>query len=438
MRPHLLALLLLLGCPAATVAAETPAEPSTPLPPTLTLRDALRIAEDRAPDRQVADAVLAAARAQVKTAGAIPNPAASFMAGWSSECQAPGCNQPTFTATLGDQGAVATLLTGQRGLAVDAAEQGLKGAEGIRRDAARNLAFLVKQQFVAAAVAGRSLKVAREEAALAGQTVDLARKRYESGAISDADVARLEVLHLQMEQLADRAQQSYDQARALLAQLLGVREPGPAFEIDPGPTATAIPPAPLAASTLASLTEEARHDRPDLAAARAQVESTRSLAALARRQVIPLFQLQAQYQQQGSSSGGWFTPPTASVGLSLPLPVLYQQQGQIGQADAAVMLAEATSAKVESQVVGDVAAAYAAYQASRSAARRAEDRLLARSRDARDLVQIQYAKGAASLLDYLDAQRTHLSNELDYLSSLGAFWTSVFQLEQAVGTSYVP
>jgi cobalt-zinc-cadmium efflux system outer membrane protein len=53
-------------------------------------------------------------------------------------------------------------------------------------------------------------------------------------------------------------------------------------------------------------------------------------------------------------------------------------------------------------------------------------------------VEIQYQKGAASLLDYLDAQRTHLTNEIDYLAALATFWTAVFQLEQAVGASYVP
>jgi cobalt-zinc-cadmium efflux system outer membrane protein len=93
---------------------------------------------------------------------------------------------------------------------------------------------------------------------------------------------------------------------------------------------------------------------------------------------------------------------------------------------------------VEGQVVAEVAGAFAAYQASRSAAERSERRLLARSRDARDLVKIQYARGAASLLEYLDTQRTHLTNEIDYLSSLGAFWTAVFQLEQAVGATYLP
>jgi cobalt-zinc-cadmium efflux system outer membrane protein len=412
-------------------------DPAPELPASLTLHDALRVARERAPDRAIAEASVATARAQVRTAGALPNPLASFMAGWSSQCDQPGCNVPSFVAGLGDQGAVAAIVTGQRGLAIDAAEQGLRGAESSREDVRRNLDFQVKQQFVNTAVASRALVVARDEAALAGETVALARRRREAGAISDADVARLEVLHMQIEQMGDRAAQALEQSRAALGQLLGLRSGAAAFSVEPGPTATALPPAGLAEAALSTLSAQAISSRPDLAAARAQVEQARFQASLARRQVIPQFQLQAQYQQQGASSG-WFTPPTASVGLSVPLPILYQQQGQIGQADAAVAAAEAMVAKVEAQIVADVSTAYAGYQASRRSAQRAEYRLLPRSRDARDLVQIQYTKGATSLLDYLDAQRTHLLNEIDYLSSLGAFWTAVFQLEQAVGASYLP
>jgi cobalt-zinc-cadmium efflux system outer membrane protein len=425
----------------ALLAAADPPDPAASSPPdlpaTLTLQDALRIARERAPERAFAEASVATARAQVRTAGALPNPLASLMVGWSSQCEQPGCNVPSFVAGLGDQGAVALLVTGQRGLAIDAAEQGVRGAESAREDVRRLLDFQVKQQFVNTAVAARALEVARDEAALAGETVTLARKRHQAGAIADADVARLEVLHMQIEQMADRAVQALAQARAALGQLLGIRAGAPGFSVDPGPTATALPPSELAETALPTLTAQAMSRRPDLAAARALAEQARFQASLARRQVIPQFQLQAQYQQQGTPSG-WFTPPTASIGLAVPLPILYQQQGQIGQADAGVAAAEATVAKIETQVVADVTSAYAAYQASRQSAQRAEYRLLPRSRDARDLVKIQYAKGATSLLDYLDAQRTHLLNEIDYLSSLGAFWTAVFQLEQAVGATYLP
>ena len=51
----------------------------------------------------------------------------------------------------------------------------------------------------------------------------------------------------------------------------------------------------------------------------------------------------------------------------------------------------------------------------------------------RDLVEVQYQKGAASLLEYLDAERTYIGTMVEYLNDLASYWVSVFQLEQAVG-----
>ena len=76
----------------------------------------------------IAEAAVASARSQVRAAGALPNPAASFMVGWTSQCDQIGCDHPTFVAGLGDQGAIAALVTGQRGLSIDVADQALRGA----------------------------------------------------------------------------------------------------------------------------------------------------------------------------------------------------------------------------------------------------------------------------------------------------------------------
>ena len=304
-------------------------------------------------------------------------------------------------------------------------------------DALRNLEFEVKRQFVATSVAWRAVSFGRREAERARSAVDLGQRRRAAGEITANDLSRLSLLLLQVEQALDRAEFGHEQARLLLAQLLGMDDGAPRFTVVTGPTASAEPPAALATATLPALLAEARQKRPDLAAARAQLDAARASAELARRRVIPQFQLQAQYAQQGAP-GGWFTPPTASVGLSLPLPVLDQQQGQIGAADAGVAAAEASVRKTEGQVAVDVGTAFAAFQASRRQARRAEQELLALSRDVRDIVGEEYARGATSLLDYLDTQRSRILNEVEYLGTLKDFWTAVFQLERAVGTTFLP
>jgi cobalt-zinc-cadmium efflux system outer membrane protein len=67
-----------------------------------------------------------------------------------------------------------------------------------------------------------------------------------------------------------------------------------------------------------------------------------------------------------------------------------------------------------------------------------ESRLLERARRARDLVDYQYKKGAASLLELLDAQRTFVAINAEYYQDVSDYWTAFYQLEEAVGQELGP
>ena len=89
--------------------------------------------------------------------------------------------------------------------------------------------------------------------------------------------------------------------------------------------------------------------------------------------------------------------------------------------------------KLEAQVVNDVEGAFNAYAATRRIMERYDAQFLERAKVARDITKRQYDAGSAPLMDYLDAQRTFIATNLDYLSTLTNYWTAVFQLETAVG-----
>ena len=59
--------------------------------------------------------------------------------------------------------------------------------------------------------------------------------------------------------------------------------------------------------------------------------------------------------------------------------------------------------------------------------------LLPTARRARELVEIQFEKGAASLLELLDAQRVYRRERRVSQDNLTDYWTAVFEIEQAVG-----
>ena len=51
-----------------------------------------------------------------------------------------------------------------------------------------------------------------------------------------------------------------------------------------------------------------------------------------------------------------------------------------------------------------------------------------------DITRFSYEQGAASLLDFLDAERTYRSTQLSYRQALASYMTALEQLRQAVGT----
>jgi cobalt-zinc-cadmium efflux system outer membrane protein len=80
-----------------------------------------------------------------------------------------------------------------------------------------------------------------------------------------------------------------------------------------------------------------------------------------------------------------------------------------------------------------VSQAFASYTTSKRLVERMETALLDRAKKARDIVEIQFKAGSATLIDFLDAQRTFIAANQEYLQDLTNYWTAVYQLEQAVG-----
>jgi cobalt-zinc-cadmium efflux system outer membrane protein len=426
---------------ASVQAAPVPASPA--LPAVLTLDDAVRVARERGLDVLTAEAAVASAQGDVHAAGAVPNPVLSGSYGRSftyGRCVDAAGNPascgviptPLYGIGIADQGALFDAVTGKRGLRLRAAEAALEAARSSRDNAVRTLVVQVKQAFLQALIAREGLRFAREVAQASDRTAELTRVRYEAGAISETDLARIEVAKLEADQAADAAAQAHRDARVALAFLLGVRGPVPDYDVEGPALLRATAPPSLTAATSEGLLVRARKARPDLAAAAEQRARAEGALALARRQRFPDVTLSLNYTQQGTTNSA-VTPPTFVGGISLPLPIFYRQRGEIEKAQADVDTQAVQEARVEAQVVSDVETGLADYGAADRLARRMQEGLLERARRARDLVAVQYQKGAASLIDYLDAQRTYIATNLEYLQDLASFWGAVFRLEQAVG-----
>ena len=441
---------LVLVCRAQAVAAEpTPPVPeAVQLPYLLHLEDALQIFRQRGLDLLIADAAVQSAEADARAARALPNPALTLGYGRSFAKQLgdPQADPPTsdswvwlkdpvLSAGLSDQAALFTIIFGKRGLRSDVAEAALGAARLTRSDAQRTLESQVKQQFLQTLIARDTLKFAREVQGTSAHTLELIQTRYNAGAISEADLARIRTAKLESDQAVDTTLQNYRAAQVALAFLLGVRSSVPDFEVDEPALLHYSAPTTLGNLSKETLLQNAFENRPDLRAIKFQQQRAESSIALAKRLVVPDIALNLAYTQQGTVEGVAITPPTVTFSISAPLPILYQQQGEIQKAEADYRTQSLQYAKLQATVASDIETAHVAFTSAEQLVKRMESGgLLESARRARDLVSIQYQKGAASLLEFLDAQRTYIGTNVEYLQDLTLYWTAVFKLEQAVGT----
>jgi cobalt-zinc-cadmium efflux system outer membrane protein len=441
-------LVLIAGTTASAETANNPAVPQpVQLPHTLRLESALQIFRERGLDLLIADAAVESAQGDLRIARGFTNPALTLGYGRSiakrlgdPEADPPTANawviqkDPLLAAGLSDQAGLQAIIFGKRGLRVDVAQAALGAARLARVDAQRTLESLLKQQFLLTLIARDTFQFTKEVQAASTRMLELTQTRYGAGAISEADLARIRTAKLESDQAVDVAFQNYKLAHLGLAFLLGVRTAVPDFEVEePNLLRYVLPPA-LSEASREGLLKDALQQRPDLRAYQFQQQRSASSVALAKRLRIPEIALGLTYTQQGTIEGQAVSPPTLTLSLSAPLPIFYQQQGDIQKAEADYRTQALQYAKIQAQVVTDVESAHAAFLSSEQLVKRMETGgLLESARRARELVSIQYQKGAASLLDFLDAQRTYIGIRVEYLQDLTLYWTAVFKLEQAVG-----
>ena len=422
-----------------TAASETAPLPSRPLD----FKEAVQIARTRGLDLLLADAATQSAQADERSAGAVPNPAISATYGRSlyynraqSDYAAnPPSSNNAYTVGLTDQAAIVDSLSGKRGLRRDVARAAVQAAKMGRIDAERVLVAAVKAQYFQMALSEQVLDFVKETEKSTEETRDLVKTRFRLGSVSEADVARAESAKLEAEQAVDAAYGDLLTQQANMAFLLGVRGTVPNYDVESHVLDFRELPM-LARYASSGLLLTAQHNRPDLKAAEYQEQQARASLDLARRQRFPDIALSVSYTQIGNGQNQE-QPSSLSVGVSAPLPVFYQNQGEIAKANANIQTQIVQRTKLNAQISSDIAASWAGFTTARRRVLRMQDELLHQVDYAQKLVIIQYEKGAATLLELLDARRTFIGVNLEYRQDLSDYWTAAVRLEQSMGVDII-
>ena len=179
--------------------------------------------------------------------------------------------------------------------------------------------------------------------------------------------------------------------------------------------------------TLDDLRARALRLRPDLQAAQRGITAAQSQIGLAKANAKQDLNGTFDYTHVNASNVGAFY-------FSIPLPIFNRNQGEVARTYYALTQSQFQEKAAEQQVLTDVKNAYETLLNNRDIVQLYDNGYLQQAQQSLDIAQFAYQHGAASLLDFLDAERTYRSTELSYRQALASYMTALEQLRQAVGT----
>jgi cobalt-zinc-cadmium efflux system outer membrane protein len=292
-------------------------------------------------------------------------------------------------------------------------------------DTERTLTFNVAQQFINVLLANSTLQFALENLNSFQDTVTISEQRYKAGDISEGDFLKIKLQLLQFQTDVSSARVAKVQALGSLRQLVGYASLPHDFDVvgdlDYQPLTAALP----------DLQVKALATRPDLLAAQKGVKAANSQISLAKANSKVDFNASASYSHVSGAS-------STSLFFSVPLPIFDRNQGEIARTKFALTGAELTAKAAEDTVMTDVTNAYESASSNQDVVKLYVSGYLKQAQDSRDISQYAYKAGAATLLDFLDAERSYRSTQLAYRQALAAYMLSLEQLRQAVGTRSLP
>src|SRR5215831_3273584 len=292
-------------------------------------------------------------------------------------------------------------------------------------DAERALIFNTAQQFITVQLAESNLDLANQDLASFQQTVDIAKAQYKAGAISEGDLLKITVQLLQFQTDMASAKVAKLQALASLRESLGYNAVPANYDVEGD---LAYQPLQLNNDDLLL---KALKLRPDLLAARQGVRSAESQFALAKAngKVDPTGTLTYTHVSNQNTIG---------ITFSIPLPVFDKNQGEIARTRYAMTAAQETAYAASDTVLTDVNSAYQAFSGNREVVNLYTGGYLQQAKDSRDISEYAYHRGAASLLDFLDTERSYRATQLAYRQALANYLIAFEQLKEAVGSRTLP
>jgi cobalt-zinc-cadmium efflux system outer membrane protein len=292
-------------------------------------------------------------------------------------------------------------------------------------DDERTLTFNVAQQFVAVLLAESTLQFALLDLKSFQDTVDVSRTQYKAGYISEGDYLKIKLQLLQFQTDVSSAKLARVQALIGLRQSLGYDAVPADYDVVGD---LSYEPVRL---KVEDLQLKALQNRPDYRAAELGVTAAQSQIALAQANAKQDVTASVSYSHvSGESSASFF----GSIGL----PIFDRNQGEILRTRYALTQAQESQSATSDTVLSDISDAYESLRSNEEVVELYTSGYLKEAQDSRDISEYAYKRGATSVVEFLDAERSNRAVQLAYRQALASYMTAVEQLREAAGTRNLP
>jgi cobalt-zinc-cadmium efflux system outer membrane protein len=292
-------------------------------------------------------------------------------------------------------------------------------------DNERTLTFSVATDFINVELAESTLELANQDLKSFQETVDITEARYKAGNIGLDDFLKMKLQLLQFQMDVAQAKLARVQGLSDLRQLLGYEQVSADYDL-----AASFDYQPMKGG-LEDMQAAALKSRPDLQAAQQGIAAANSAfslqKAIGKRDVTG----QINYTHLGYLND-------ISLFGSMQLPIFDRNQGEIKRAGIAITQAQEQQLYANGQVLTDVRDAYEGWQANNEVVGLYRSGYLDDAQQSRDIMDYAYKRGAVSLLDFLDAERSFRATQLGYRQALASYLQALEQLRDAVGTRSLP
>jgi len=369
-------------------------------------------------------------RASEITAHLRPNPNLALTVDGIQAAPYQGVWQPLKGATISPNASYLHERRHKRELRLESAQKATAIAVSTQDDLHRTLISNLRAAFVQVLQEKAILALAKDNLSYYDHVLDVNRERYKAGAIAQVDLDRLELQRVTYEADLQNAEESLETAKIELLTFLNDRTPIDQFDVTgPYDFSSEMPP-------LDDVRQAALATRPDLKAAVQSIDKAKTdhFLAIANGSTDPTF---AGWWTYNPSFNNPFDNQTIGASVSVPLRIFDRNQGEKLRTKLDIDRNDKLAQAARAQVFSDVDSSYATLESTLTLLKPYKDKYLQQAVRVRDTIAFSFEHGAASLLDFLNAQAEYRTVEINYLNLVASYLDAVNQLNLAVGREVI-